>query len=194
MPYPNLFPTITLSLVITTLFLIHFPSSSYADKEQYQNCSASFDCAGEEGLSYPFWGSNRPNYCGHPSFELDCSTDVPLIKITNLNYRILNVNNVSRTLMVAREDYWNTVCPATIVNTTINFTVFDYDYSATTNLTLYYDCPAYSSFPNQPDTTQFVCKINGSDATNYYFNNTILNSIGTHWGRVSITLKFQFCN
>jgi len=87
--------------------------------------------------------------------------------------------------MVVREDYWNTICSTTIVNTTINFTVFAYD-SATTNLTLYYDCPA-SSFPNQPDTTQFVCKINGSDATNYYFNNTILNSIGTHWGRVSIT-------
>jgi hypothetical protein len=117
MQYPNLFSTITLSLVITTLFLVHFPSSSYADNKEYLNCSAPFDCAGEEGLSYPFWGSNRPNYCGHPSFELDCSTDVPLIKITNLNYRILDVNNVSRILTVAREDYWNTVCPATIINT-----------------------------------------------------------------------------
>jgi hypothetical protein len=51
--------------------------------------------------------------------------------------------------MVAREDYWNTVCPVPEVvdNTTINFTFFDYD-SATTNLTLYYECPV--SFPYQP--------------------------------------------
>ncbi|XP_062150640.1 LEAF RUST 10 DISEASE-RESISTANCE LOCUS RECEPTOR-LIKE PROTEIN KINASE-like 1.4 isoform X5 [Alnus glutinosa] len=188
MPYPSLFPTITLSLVITTLFLIHFSSSSYADNEEYLNCSAPFDCAGIQNLSYPFWGSNRPNYCGHPSFELNCSTDAPMIKITNLNYKILDVNNVSRTLMVAREDYWNTVCPATIINTTINFTVFTYN-SATTNLTLYYDCPtSYSSY--QPaDTTKFDCSINGSDATNYYSNSTVANEIATLSGTCKYNVK-----
>jgi hypothetical protein len=181
MQYPNLFSTITLSLVITTLFLVHFPSSSYADNKEYLNYSVPFDCAGMKGLSYPFWGSNRPNYCGHPSFELNCTVDAPLIKITYMNYRILGVNEVSRTLMVAREDYWNTVCPATIVNTTINFTVFTYN-SATTNLTLYYDCPAsYSSYPST-DTIKFDCSINGSDGSNYYSSSTIGNEIATFSG------------
>jgi hypothetical protein len=83
--------------------------------------------------------------------------------------------------MIAREDYWNTICPATIVNTTINFIIFAYDL-AMTNLTLYYDCPA-SSIPNQPDTTQFVCKIN------YYYNNTNLNSIGNSLGMCTYNVK-----
>jgi len=189
MQYPNLFPIITLSLVITTLFLIHFPSSSDADNEKYRNCSASFECAGMEGFGYPFWGLNRPNYCGHPSFELNCSTDAPLIKITNLNYRVLHVDNVSRTLKVARQDYWNTVCPATIVDTIINFPIFTYN-SVTTNLTLYYDCPASSPlYQPAPDTTKFDCYINGSDATNYYSNSTIANEIATFFGTCKYNVK-----
>jgi len=79
--------------------------------------------------------------------------------------------------MVAREDYWNTVCPATIVNTTINFTIFAYNL-ATTNLTLYYDCPASSSLYQPADTTKFDCYINGYDATNYYSNSTVATFLG----------------
>jgi hypothetical protein len=106
----------------------------------------------------------------------------------NQNYRILEVNNVSRTLMVVREDYWNTVCPATIVNTTINFTVFTYN-SATTNLTLYYDCPASSSLNQSADTTKFDCYINGSDATNYYSNSTVANEIDNFLGTCKYNIK-----
>jgi hypothetical protein len=186
MQYTNLFPAITLSLVMTTMFLIYFPSSSYADNEKYLNCSVPFDCAAMKGLSYPFWGSNRPPYCGHPSFELNCSIDAPLIKITYTNYRLLQVDNVLRTLKVARQDYWNTVCPATIVNTTINFTVFTYN-SATTNLTLYYDCPAPS--PHQPDTTLFDCSINGTTATNYYSNSTVVNATANLLGACKYNVK-----
>ncbi|XP_059451279.1 LEAF RUST 10 DISEASE-RESISTANCE LOCUS RECEPTOR-LIKE PROTEIN KINASE-like 2.7 [Corylus avellana] len=188
--HPNLFPTSALSsLVITAcLCLINFPSSSYADDEQYLNCSKPFDCAGIEGLSYPFWGSNRPSYCGHPAFELNCSDGVPLIKITFMNYRVLQVENVSRTLQVAREDYWNTLCPATIVNTTINSTIFGYA-STTVNLTLYYDCPTSSATIPLTDTTQFDCSINGSDAKNYYTNNTIANLIGSSFGSCAYNVK-----
>ncbi|XP_059451732.1 LEAF RUST 10 DISEASE-RESISTANCE LOCUS RECEPTOR-LIKE PROTEIN KINASE-like 1.4 isoform X1 [Corylus avellana] len=186
--HPNLFPTIALSMVITTLCLIHFPSSSYADDEQYLNCSQPFDCAGIEGLSYPFWGSNRPSYCGHPSFELNCSSNAPLIKITFMNYRVLQVNNVSQTLQVAREDYWNTLCPSTIVNTTIDSIVFGYA-SAVANLTLYYDCPTSPVTISMTDITQFDCSINGSDANNYYSNNTIANSIDSSFGSCAYNVK-----
>jgi hypothetical protein len=171
-----LFLTITLSLVITIFSFIHLPLSSYADNEKYLNCSAPFDCAGIEGLNYPFWGSNRPNYCGHPAFELNCREDAPLIKITNRNYRILEVNNGSHILKVARQDYWNSaICPTTgLNNTAINFTFFDYD-SATTNLTLYYNCSG--SIPFLPNSTiQFKCSVSLNRTYNYFSNNYCLNS------------------
>jgi hypothetical protein len=178
MQYPNLFPTITLFLVITILSFIHLPSSSYADNAKYLNCSAPFNCAGMKGLNYLFWGSNRPNYCGHPAFELSCSDDAPHIKIKHMNYRILDVNKVSRTLMVGREDYWNNICSPIPSNTAINFTFFDYD-SATTNLTLYYGCSG--SFPSQPHT-RFNCSSSNnsfvSGRNNYCLDSTIANLIG----------------
>jgi archaellin len=172
-----LFLTITLSLVITIFSFIHLPLSSYADNEKYLNCSAPFDCAGIEGLNYPFWGSNRPNYCGHPAFELNCREDAPLIKITNSSYRILEVNNVSRTLKVIKQDSGSSaVCRSTgFNNIAINFTFFDYD-SATTNLTLYYNCS--NSFPFLPHTTRFECSVDRTytySTNNYCLNSTIAN-------------------
>jgi len=133
-----------------------------------------------KGLNYPFWGSNRPNYCGHPAFKLNCREDAPLIKIMDLKYRILDVDNVSRTLKVARQDYWKTLCPAMFVNNTvINFAFFDYD-SATTNLMFYYSCS--DSFPYQPHTTWFSCSSSNSSLfsglNNYCLNSTIANLFG----------------
>jgi hypothetical protein len=92
--------------------------------------------------------------------------------------------------MVAREDYRNTVCPTTIINTTIVFTDFTYN-SATTNLMLYYDCPASSSSSSYqpPDTIKFDCYIYSSDATNYYSNSTVVNSIANSLGTCKYNVK-----
>ncbi|KAB1211209.1 hypothetical protein CJ030_MR6G021601 [Morella rubra] len=161
-----LHPAITLSLLIISIILIHFPSSLYAiGKEQYGNCSAPSKCGGMN-LSYPFWGPNRPNYCGHPDFQLNCSGDALQIRITTLNYRVLAINYSSRTLKLARADYWKTIYPTQIVDTTINTTIFSYA-SDTTHLKLYYDCPV---------TNQFDCPVNNTDFTSFYVNASAVNS------------------
>ena len=138
--HPHLFPTIALSLMIVTITLIHFPTSLLADNEQYLTCEAPFNCGNLVNLSYPFWASNRPIYCGHPSFQLDCRSNVPQINITAMNYRVLEINDSSQTLKVARTDYLDTICPAALVNTTIDNNLFSYIASGDTNLTLYYNC------------------------------------------------------
>uniref|UniRef100_A0A7N2MST5 non-specific serine/threonine protein kinase n=1 Tax=Quercus lobata TaxID=97700 RepID=A0A7N2MST5_QUELO len=145
--HPHLFPTITLSLMIVTITLIHFPTSLLADNERYLTCEAPFNCSNLVNLSYPFWASNRPNYCGHPSFQLDCSNNVPRINITTMNYRVLEINNSLQTLKVARTDYLDTMCPAALVNTTIDNNLFSYITSDDTNLTLYYNCLLQSAVP-----------------------------------------------
>ncbi|XP_042970197.1 LEAF RUST 10 DISEASE-RESISTANCE LOCUS RECEPTOR-LIKE PROTEIN KINASE-like 1.3 [Carya illinoinensis] len=173
---PYFFPTITLTFMIIAIPLIHFPSCLHAnDDEQYLNCNERFDCASAKDIGYPFWGSNRPDYCGYPGFELDCSGDAPHINITFIKYRVLQIDKESMTLKVARADYWNTTCPPTIVNTTINFSIFSYPSSLGTlvNLTLYYECSSSSSFTLPPQLDQMAirlnCPINGSTgAINYY--------------------------
>ena len=166
--HPHLFPTIKLSLMIVTITLIHFPTSFLADNDPYLTCEAPFNCSNFSNLSYPFWGSNRPNYCGHPSFQLDCSSNVPQINITTMNYRVLEINNSSQTLKVARTDYLDTICPAAFVNTTIDNNLFSYITSSDTNLTLYYNCRLpLVGLPNLV-LFQFNCSINNTNFINYY--------------------------
>ncbi|XP_050242242.1 LEAF RUST 10 DISEASE-RESISTANCE LOCUS RECEPTOR-LIKE PROTEIN KINASE-like 2.1 [Quercus robur] len=170
--HPHLFPTITLSLMIVTITLIHFPTSLLADNERYLTCEAPFNCGNLVNLSYPFWASNRPNYCGHPSFQLDCSSNVPQININTMNYGVLEINNSLQTLKVARTDYLDTMCPAALVNTTIDNNLFSYITSDDTNLTLYYNCRSpLAAFPNLA-FYQFNCSINNTNFINYYTQST----------------------
>ncbi|XP_041003273.1 LEAF RUST 10 DISEASE-RESISTANCE LOCUS RECEPTOR-LIKE PROTEIN KINASE-like 1.3 isoform X2 [Juglans microcarpa x Juglans regia] len=180
---PHFFPTITLTFMIIAIPLFHFPSCLHAnDNEQYGNCTERFDCASAKDIGYPFWGSNRPAYCGYPGFELDCSGDDPHINISFIKYRVLEVVEESRTLKVARADYWKMTCPPTIVNTTINFSIFSYP-SSLVNLTLYYECSLPSSLPNLPNqldqmAIRFSCPINGSAGATNYYSNSIVDLLG----------------
>ena len=193
--HPHLFPTITLSLMIVTITLIHCPTSLRADNEKYLTCEAPFNCGNFLKINYPFWTSGRPNYCGHPSFQLNCSSDVPQINITTkstMNYRVLEINDSSQTLKVARTDYY-TICPAAFVNTTIDNNLFSYITSSDTNLTLYYDCRTpVATIPNL-DFYQFNCSINNTDFINYYTLSSetflaISNTIGAcnYWVNIPI--------
>ncbi|XP_057949811.1 LEAF RUST 10 DISEASE-RESISTANCE LOCUS RECEPTOR-LIKE PROTEIN KINASE-like 2.7 [Malania oleifera] len=164
--YLHLFPSSLLFSVIITFVLI--PTSSCAD-ERYANCSATFECANIPSIAYPFWGGNRPEYCGHPRFELACDGDLPEIKIATQYYRVLNIDNTTHTLTVARSDYWNNYCPASLANTSLDFAIVNYaPYNQ--NLTLYYGCNSVlpseiSVFFNA--SSQFSCAINNRNLTGY---------------------------
>ncbi|CAL8103618.1 unnamed protein product [Prunus armeniaca] len=123
------------------------------------NCSKAINCGGIGGISYPFWGVNRASHCGLPGFEVKCLDNVPVINMSNINYRILKTNSsrVPPSVTVARQDYWKTVCPPTFVNTSINSSLFNYTSSGFTNLTFYYGCNTSTS--NTTSTSQ-VCSRN----------------------------------
>ena len=170
--HPHLFPTIKLSLMIVTITLIHFPTSLLADNEQYPTCEAPFNRGNLVNLSYPFWGSYRPNYCGHPSFQLDCSSNVPQINITDINFGVLQIINSPRILKVARTyhlESWELFCPAAFVNTSIDNNLFSYIPSVDTNLTLYYNCSTpLADLPNLV-SLQIRCDTNSRiEFINYY--------------------------
>lgn len=176
--HPHLFPSITLSLMIVTITLIHFPTSLLADNEKYPTCKAPFNCGDLVNLSYPFWGPNRPNYCGHPSFQLDCSSNFPQINITHMNYRVLKFFSSSRILkVVGRTDYLDMFepCPSAFVNTSIDNSLFSYITSLNTNLTLYYNCG--TPLAHLPNLFSFnsSCSINSSTVSsfiNYYIQSS----------------------
>ncbi|KAF5457475.1 hypothetical protein F2P56_021575 [Juglans regia] len=180
----HLFPApATFLFIIIAITLVQFPvlPSVHAvdDDQQYLNCSETFACAGISDIGYPFWGSNRPEYCGYPGFQLNCSGDLPLLNVTNMYYRVLNIDDAARSLKVARLDYWNTTCPATYANTSIDSSTLFYHSSATTNLTLYYRC-LDTSVPLLPTQTadgfSFNCAGDANGFTNCYSSNSLFAS------------------
>ncbi|KAI5339331.1 hypothetical protein L3X38_018603 [Prunus dulcis] len=153
----SLFPL----LLITSFLSINVELSLSQDDLQYANCSEDINCGGIGGISYPFWGVNRPNYCGLPGFEVKCVDNAPMINMSNINYRILKTNDSAPSVTVARQDYWGTICPTTYVNTSINFSLFNYP-SGLTNLTFYYACN--TTIPGlQVNLTSQVCSTNNGD-------------------------------
>jgi hypothetical protein len=135
------------------------------DDERYLNCMKSFDCGNIKGAGYPFSGSDRPDYCGYPGFELGCSNQDPEITIMQLSYKLLGINNQSRTLNVSRTDYTENLCPTLLSNTSLNPNLLS-STSDHAEVTLYYGCPSPS--PAGFSAQYFTCNINDTGMMGYF--------------------------
>ncbi|KAL2241409.1 UNVERIFIED_CONTAM: LEAF RUST 10 DISEASE-RESISTANCE LOCUS RECEPTOR-LIKE PROTEIN KINASE-like 1.3 [Sesamum indicum] len=158
-----------LPLIVAIVLFIQIPSYSCQNDSQYQTCSQPFQCGSLREIGYPFWGGNRPVSCGYPGFQINCQSNIPLLNISSTFYRVLNVDNTTRTLRIAREDLWDTICPTLFFNTTLNFSLFDFSSAANDqNITLYYGCGTNQLPPGTPVPFQFSCNVNGVNTLNFY--------------------------
>nr|GME05251.1 LEAF RUST 10 DISEASE-RESISTANCE LOCUS RECEPTOR-LIKE PROTEIN KINASE-like 2.1 [Ipomoea batatas]GME19364.1 LEAF RUST 10 DISEASE-RESISTANCE LOCUS RECEPTOR-LIKE PROTEIN KINASE-like 2.1 [Ipomoea batatas] len=130
--------------IIITLILIQAPTTfcenNGTSPGEYITCGKPFNCANAEGIGYPFWGGNRPAFCGHPGFELNCRNDFPEISIQSVQYRIFNISNHAQTANIARNDLLNNICPLHLQNASLDFNLFNYVPSGYHNITLFYGC------------------------------------------------------
>ncbi|XP_061947823.1 LEAF RUST 10 DISEASE-RESISTANCE LOCUS RECEPTOR-LIKE PROTEIN KINASE-like 2.1 [Populus nigra] len=174
----HLFPTMSWFIVFLTITFVHAPSSAFAnDDERYVSCSNSFDCGDIKGVGYPFWGSNRPDYCGYPQLKLHCSDQDLEITIEKLTYKVLGIDNQTRTLSVARTDYAENICPTLILNTTWIPSLLNYT-SDDQNITIYYGCPTQGA-PTSTALPQFPCNINATEMTGYFTAFANLSDLGS---------------
>ncbi|PIN24100.1 hypothetical protein CDL12_03155 [Handroanthus impetiginosus] len=105
--------TLTISLV-----LLAIPSCVCQYDQQYEACSQTLlQCGNISEIGYPFWGGTRNASCGYPGFELNCQNDIFRLNISSTVYRVLDVNNATQTLRVARNDLWDDTCPRVFTNT-----------------------------------------------------------------------------
>ncbi|KAF6173776.1 hypothetical protein GIB67_041751 [Kingdonia uniflora] len=113
-------------------------------------CSENFKCD-DDAYSYPFWGNNRPSYCGVIGFELNCRDFYTEIDINYQTYRVLNISEANQIMTIARSDVWDlnsggSECPSAFLNDTTSYkTHFEY-VSDTLNYTLFYGCPFNASY------------------------------------------------
>ncbi|KAG6742001.1 hypothetical protein POTOM_055283 [Populus tomentosa] len=175
----HLFPTMSWFIIFLIITFVHAPSSAFAnDDERYVNCSNSFDCGDIKGVGYPFWGSNRPEYCGYPELKLNCSDQDLEITIEKLTYKVLGIDNQSRILSVARKDYAENICPTLILNTTWIPNLLNYT-SDDQNITIYYGCPTQGAPSALPLVPQFPCNINATEMTGYFTAVPSLSDLGS---------------
>lgn len=161
---------VPLLLTCIAILLQRIPVCVGQNASQYETCRQPFQCGNIRGMGYPFWGGDRLPACGYPGFDLDCRGDVPLLNMPPLSYRVLDFDNSTRTLRVAREDLWNTTCPRFLFNTTINSALFEYSATANDqNVTLFYGCGLIQPPITTPTIlNQFNCDVNGSNTWSFY--------------------------
>ncbi|XP_022865652.1 LEAF RUST 10 DISEASE-RESISTANCE LOCUS RECEPTOR-LIKE PROTEIN KINASE-like 1.3 isoform X3 [Olea europaea var. sylvestris] len=153
-------------LLVSLLLIQHIPGSLCQNGGEYETCGAPFQCAGIGGISYPFYGGNRPNYCGYPGFQLsNCQGDVPILTISSIRYRVLEIDNTRKTVRVAREDLWNTTCPRFLYNTTLEENIFLF-LPNDQNITLHYGCFTSSGQPIPLQLpSMFPCNVNRTSSS-----------------------------
>ncbi|WCJ25335.1 hypothetical protein M5689_007227 [Euphorbia peplus] len=152
--------------LLLILLSTKFPKSFATDDYRYSNCSQTFQCGSITDINYPFWGENRPDYCGRPGFHLSCKDNNTLIKFNSNTFRVLEINPENQALRVAREDYFNDICPDHFHNTSIDFTSFNYA-PRLRNLTLIYGCNTVSSGTYLELLRQPDCFINSTNINVY---------------------------
>ncbi|KAJ1391450.1 Wall-associated receptor kinase, galacturonan-binding domain [Sesbania bispinosa] len=139
--------------VITLVISINIRTSlGEDDSRYYTNCSNAFTCEGSNihNLKYPFFGGNRDWYCGQPELDLICEDSAPKMNINSIKYRILDWDNATLKLTVARDDYYSSsVCSVSdYKNTSFDNTSFQIQYDGGF-VTLLYRCTSIENIQNQ---------------------------------------------
>ncbi|CAI9261878.1 unnamed protein product [Lactuca saligna] len=160
-PSPAFFPVI-LSIVLC------FPAISCQETQRpFDVCGARVQC-GAITVEYPFWGLNRPAYCGHPGFQLTCPSNVPLLNFESLNYRVLRSDTSTQTITIARNDLRENICPRFLYNTSYNSTLFNGDNFDQRNVSLYYNCNSSIGVILLGTNYRFTCNVNESQSDSYF--------------------------
>ena len=157
------------SLITLSFFLTILPPSYCTDNARFVECSIPFDCGRIKNIPYPFFGGNRSELCGFQEFKLTCrDNEYPIIRIEELEFLVLNINQSQYIMTIARLDLWNSPCPPKFVNTTLDFNNFNYYTPTDQNLTLFYGCP---SGVNGLDGENFSCSLDNT--ANYFVRESI---------------------
>ena len=98
-----------------------------------------FNCGAITNVGYPFWGADRPDVCGNPQLLLICEKNVTSIDIMNVKYRVLEMDSITKSLRIAREDYMDGLCSPNLVNSTLDSKLFS-NVTLMQNLSVVYGC------------------------------------------------------
>ncbi|KAJ6396398.1 hypothetical protein OIU77_021433 [Salix suchowensis] len=175
--------------ITTVFFVLILLSTSYGedDNKEYTACKKHFSCGVFSGLSYPFWGGDRPEFCGHKGFELKCEKDqFPMIASDrNIEFRLSRLNQPFRLMTLQLENPTDYICPtqtSAYSSTPSDFDVFGYDRNLQ-NLNLLHNCTVWSPTLQQN-------RISNCSGSSFYASDDFLELI-SYQNRTQCSLKIK---
>lgn len=123
--------------------------------EQFKYCRVNYNCGDLVDISYPFWGNERPEFCGRREFGLNCKDNKTMIRINNRQYIVVDISQSNNRMTIARSELFGDYCPNSQIKvaTSLDFSLFSYT-SNNQNLSLWYNCPP---LVNVPSNFTFEC-------------------------------------
>ncbi|XP_010511592.1 PREDICTED: LEAF RUST 10 DISEASE-RESISTANCE LOCUS RECEPTOR-LIKE PROTEIN KINASE-like 1.4 isoform X2 [Camelina sativa] len=107
----------TSCLFLFFLFSLFHSLLCASNEKELGWCEAKFQC-GNIAAGFPFSGGSRPQVCGHPLLELNCYKNITSLIISNHLYNVLQIDQTSKTLRLARAELQGSFCNATFTATT----------------------------------------------------------------------------
>ncbi|CAL5372011.1 unnamed protein product [Camellia sinensis] len=171
----NLFSPIIVAILISTA--ISKPCYGHVN-QQYNVCNQTYSCGSNiHNIRYPFWGDSRPQYCGHPLFQLNCqNTEYPTVIINDRSFQVLGINQ-SHVMTIASIDLWDSYCTQNLSNITLDGNFFWYS-QAVRDLFMFYDCTQNNFTRGLPNN--FTCTNMGSDggkSLGFYADESLLRAL-----------------
>ncbi|KAF5780325.1 putative glycerophosphodiester phosphodiesterase, protein kinase RLK-Pelle-LRK10L-2 family [Helianthus annuus] len=174
---PLLGPTpALLAITVVLATIISFPVARCQDTSPYDICRQSVQCGDIDKIEYPFWLSGRPQHCGRPDFQLSCRSDIPMLRLGPVDYRVLKTDSSIHTVTVARNDLWTNLCPQTLYNTTYNTTLFNGNNFGQEDVSLYYGCQGILGVNPLAASFRFSCDFNQTQSDNYFYRTSLINT------------------
>ncbi|XP_020221930.2 LEAF RUST 10 DISEASE-RESISTANCE LOCUS RECEPTOR-LIKE PROTEIN KINASE-like 2.1 [Cajanus cajan] len=159
------------SLLILAFFLPTLPQCYSQENDTYSICRQSlFSCGTLTNISYPFWGGNRPHFCGRNGFNLTCMHNQSTsLQLGSQKFNVLNINQTASTLRLVRTDLVYDRCSSNFTNTSLSATPFSF-LPAVQNVTVFYECPSGNSVVGN----SFTCRNDSNKHAFYVVNGTQL--------------------
>ncbi|XP_052176864.1 LEAF RUST 10 DISEASE-RESISTANCE LOCUS RECEPTOR-LIKE PROTEIN KINASE-like 1.2 [Diospyros lotus] len=147
------------------------------ENQQYSSCRQAYSCGTRTlDLKYPFWGGDRPEFCGRRGFELKCQQNQnSIIEINNTQFLVLGINAEDHLMNVTSlEMLLNGYCGndrKRLSNITFSGSEFLRFSRAMTKLSIFYGCTGATTraFPNN-----FTCDYKGSQENGFYVDESFL--------------------
>ena len=137
--------------------------------DRYTACSRRYSCGQISNINYPFWGGNRPSFCGNtnPLFNLTChGNQNTSLQVGSQTFQVLRIDQFTHSITMFRTGLAYDHCSSSpLTNTPLDSTLFRYK-SDVKNLTIFYNCSSNSQLSN--GTHSFPCGGGGNNKRAFY--------------------------